>query len=169
MMSAGEIGSEQGAVGIYPDGGRSIWLLGMLATFKAVSEETAGEYSLYELTVPPQLGALPHIHHAETEAFYVLEGRVEFLKGEHTVRAGVGEFVFIPRGVVHGFKNVGQEPARCLGIVTPGGLAEKLLTGLGEQAKAETLPPPPEGPPDVERIVQVVREYGTEMLPPPSH
>ena len=168
MMSAGATGSEQGVVGVYPDGGRSIWLLGMLATFKAVGEETGGEYSLYELTVPPQLGALPHIHHAENEAFYVLEGEVEFLKGEHTVRAGVGEFVFIPRGVVHAFKNVGQEPARCLGIVTPGGLAEKLLTGLGEQAKADTLPPPPEGPPDVERIMAIVSKYDTEMVLPPG-
>ena len=168
MMSAEEIGSEHGAVGVYPDGGRSIWLLGMLVTFKAVSEETGGEYSLYELTVPPQLGALPHIHHAENEAFYVLEGEVEFLKGERTVRAGVGEFVFISRGVVHGFKNVGQEPARCLGIVTPGGLAEKLLTGLGEPAKSETLPPLPEGPPDVERIAAIVSKYDTEMVLPPE-
>ena len=168
MMPAGKTGTEQGAVGVYPDGGRSIWLLGMLVTFKAVGEETGGEYSLYELTVPPQLGALPHIHHAETEAFYVLEGKVEFLKGERTVSARVGEFVFIPRGVVHGFKNVGDEPARCLGIVTPGGLAEKLLTGLGEPAKAETLPPLPEGPPDVERIAQIVSKYDTEMVLPPG-
>jgi mannose-6-phosphate isomerase-like protein (cupin superfamily) len=80
MMPAGETGSEQGALGVYPDGGRSVWLLGMLVTFKAVGEETGGEYSLYELTVPPQLGALPHIHHAENEAFYVLEGEVGFSK-----------------------------------------------------------------------------------------
>ena len=80
MISAGETGSEQGAVGVYPDGGRSIWLLGMLVTFKAVSEETGGEYSLYELTVPPQLGALPHIHHAETEAFYCWRARPSFSK-----------------------------------------------------------------------------------------
>ena len=58
------------------------------------------------------------------------------------------EFVFIPRGVAQGFTNTGQEPARCLGIVTPGVLHEKLLSSLGESAKAETLPPPPEGPPD---------------------
>jgi mannose-6-phosphate isomerase-like protein (cupin superfamily) len=168
MMSAGETQSEGGVVGVYPDGGRSIWLLGMLATFKAVSEETGGEYSLYELTVPPQLGALPHIHHAQTEAFYVLDGEFEFLKGERTVRAKTGEFVFIPRGVVHSFKNVGQEPARFLGIDTPGGLAEKLITGLGEQAKAETLPPLPEGPPDVERIAEIVSKYDTEMVLPPG-
>jgi mannose-6-phosphate isomerase-like protein (cupin superfamily)/predicted enzyme related to lactoylglutathione lyase len=162
----GEAGTERGAVGIYSDGGRSIWLMGMLITFKAVSEETGGEYSLYELTVPPQLGAPPHIHHRETEAYYVLDGEVEFLRGEHTVRARVGEFVFVPRGVVHGFTNVGQEPARFMGIVTPGGLHEKLLSGLGEPAKTGTLPPPPEGPPDVERLVQIASKYDTEILPP---
>ena len=162
----GEAGTERGARGIYFDGGRSIWLMGMLITFKVVSEETGGEYSLYELTVPPQLGAPPHIHHRETEAYYLLDGEVEFLRGEHTVRARAGEFVFVPTGVVHGFTNVGQEPARFMGIVTPGGLHEKLLSGLGEPAKTETLPPPPEGPPDVERLVQIARKYDTEILPP---
>jgi mannose-6-phosphate isomerase-like protein (cupin superfamily) len=157
---------EEGVVGVYPDGGRTIWLLGMLITFKAVSEETGGEYSLYELTVPPQLGAPPDIHHRETEACYALDGEVEFLKGEDTVRAGVGEFVLVPRGEVHAFANAGREPARYLGVVTPGGLHERLLSGLGEQAKAETLPAPPEGPPDVGRLVEKARKYDTEMLPP---
>lgn len=55
---------------------------------------------------------------------------------------------------------MGQKPARCLGIVTPGGLAEKLLMDLGEPAKAETLPPPLEGPSDVERIAQIVLDGG---------
>ncbi len=165
----GEAGTGKDTVGVYPDGGRSIWLLGMLITFRAVSEETGGEYSLYELTLPPQLGAPPHIHHRETEAYYVLDGEVEFLKGERTVRAGVGEFVYVPRGVVHAFTNAGQEPASFLGIVTPGGLHEKLLSSLGEPAKAETLPAPPEGPPDVKRFAAIMRKYDTELLPPPGH
>jgi mannose-6-phosphate isomerase-like protein (cupin superfamily)/catechol 2,3-dioxygenase-like lactoylglutathione lyase family enzyme len=166
-------GGEQGgawtgtdAVGVYADGGRSIWLLGMLITFKAVSEETGGEYSLYELTVPPQLGAPPHIHHRETEAYYVLDGEVEFSKGERTVRAGVGQFVHVPKGMVHAFTNAGQEPARFLGLVTPGGLHEKLLSSLGEQANTETLPAPPEGPPDAEKFAAIMREYDSEVLPP---
>ena len=158
-------GSVTGAVGVYPDGGRSTWLLGMLITFKAVSEETGGEYSLYELTVPPHLGAPSHIHHRETEAYYVLDGEVEFSKGERTVRAGVGQFVHVPRGVVHAFANAGQEPARFLGIVTPGGLHEKLLSSLGEPAKTETLPAPPEGPPDAERFAAIMREHDSEVLP----
>ncbi len=167
-MSTEKTGVEPGAAGVYPDGNRSIWLLGMLITFKAVSEETDEEYSLYEQTVPPQLGAPPHIHHKETEAFYILEGEFEFLKGDHTVRAGVGEFVHVPRGVAHAFTNLGTMPARFLAIVTPGGLHEKLLSELGEPAEVETLPPPPEGPPDVERIIQIAQQYHTEMLPPPG-
>ena len=166
-MSAGEARNEKIAVGVYPDGGRSIWLMGtLLTTFKAVSEETGGEYSLYETTAPPQLGAPPHIHHRETEAYYVLDGEVEFLKGEDTVRAGVGQFVHVPRGVVHAFANAGQEPARFLGVVTPGGLHEKLLSSLGERAKIETLPAPPESPPDAERFTAIMREYDSKVVPP---
>jgi len=133
-------GTGTDAIGVYPGGGRSIWLFGMRITFRALSEETGGEYSLYELTVPPQLGAPPHIHHRETEAYYVLDGEVEFFKGEDTVRAGVGQFVFVPKGMIHTFTNARQEPARFLGIVTPGGLHERLLSSLGEPAKTETLP-----------------------------
>jgi mannose-6-phosphate isomerase-like protein (cupin superfamily) len=166
MTSAGAMGSERGVLGVYPDGDRSIWLLGMLITFKAVSEETGGEYSLYEATVPPQLGAPPHIHHRETEAFYVLDGTFEFVRGESTVRAGAGDFVHVPSGVAHGFTNVGPLRARYLGIVTPGGLHEQLLAALGEPAKAATLPPPPAGLPDVERIAEIARKYDTELLPP---
>jgi hypothetical protein len=64
---------------------------------------------------------------------------------------------------------VGDEPARLLGIVTPGGLHEKMLAEIGEQAKIETLPPPPEGPPDMaemERTMETALKYGTELLPP---
>ena len=155
------------SIGVYPDGGRSIWLLGMLVTFRAVAEETGGEYSLYEETVPPQLGPPPHIHHKESEAFYVMEGEFEFLKGNQTIRRGVGSFVHVPPGVLHAFRNVGDTPARFLAIVTPGGLHEKLLGEIGEPAERESLPPLPEGPPDVERIVRIAQKYATEV-PPPS-
>jgi quercetin dioxygenase-like cupin family protein len=168
MIATGTTGAERGTVGVYPDGGRSIWLIGMLATFKAVSAETGGAYALYEATVPPHLGAPPHIHHRETEAFYVLEGAFEFVQGERTVRASVGDFVHIPMGVVHGFTNVGQGLARFLAIVTPGGLHEQLLAALGEPAQAATLPPPPAAPPDVRRIAEIARTYDTEVLPPPE-
>ena len=44
-----------------------------------------------------------------------------------------------------------------------------MLTEIGEQAKTETLQPPPEGQPDMadmEKIMETARKYGTEPLPP---
>jgi quercetin dioxygenase-like cupin family protein len=155
-----------GTPGVYPDGGRTIWLLGMLIKFKALGEDTGGEYSLYEQTVPPGAGAPPHIHHSETEAFYILQGEFEFLNNDHTVRANTGDFIFVPKGNLHGFRNIGEGIAKFLAITTPGGLHEKLLGEIGEPAKAEALPPPPQGAPDIEQMTQIARKYDTEIPSP---
>ncbi len=151
--------------GVYPDGNRSIWLLGMFVTFRALGEETGGEYSVYEQTVPPGFGPPLHIHHRETEAFLVRQGTFEFQKGKETVRTGQGSFIFVPQGVVHRFTNVGDEPARFLAITTPGGLHEKLLGEIGEPALAEGLPPASIASPDIQRIVSIAKKYETEVLP----
>ena len=68
---------------------------------------------------PPQ-----HIHKAEDEAFYVLEGEIKVLLGERTITATAGSFVVIPRGTVHTFSRVGQESAKVLAIFTPAGMEE---------------------------------------------
>lgn len=53
---------------------------------------------------------------------FVLEGRVEFLLGEETVVAGPGDFVNVPRGLVHRFRNAGTETARLVLTFTPAGI-----------------------------------------------
>lgn len=170
MISTGAKGATKGerGAGVFPDGGRSVWLMGMLMTFKAISEETDGAYSLYVATIPPHIGTPPHIHHRETEAFYMLEGTLEFITGERTVRAVAGDFLHVDKGVVHGYTNVGSATVRYLGIVTPGGLHERLFAALGEEATAETLPPPPAGPPDMQKLIALAATYYTELLPPPA-
>ena len=158
---------EQSVPGVFPDGGRSVWLMGMLCTFKAISGETGGAYSMYVATIPPGAGAPPHIHHRETEAFYMLEGKLDFIAGERAVRATSGDFLHVDKGVLHGYTNPGPEIARYVGIVTPGGLHEQLFAALGEEATSETLPPPPAGPPDMAKVIELASRYDTEVLPPP--
>lgn len=108
-------------------------VVGDTYTFKGTTENTGGAL-LFEACVPPQSGPLPHIHHREDEAFYVLEGDIEVLEGDRTFVAGAGSFVFLPRGVVHGFKNVGAQPARMLIMATPAGL-EKFFEEVGQPAR----------------------------------
>ena len=90
---------------------------------KATMGDTRGAYSLLEVNVrgggPPQ-----HIHHAEEEAFYVLEGEVNIKIGEQTITGTVGSFAVIPRGIVHTFWNVGPNPAKLLVIFSPPGFEQ---------------------------------------------
>ncbi len=113
---------------------------------------------------PAPRGAPPHTHSQEEETLYVLEGEVEFLLGEDTIPAGAGSCVYVPRGALHTFKNVGTSPSRVLFVLNPGGF-EKFFLEAGEPAPKGSSPP--KGEPDVGRIVEIGQKYGLEIPPPP--
>src|SRR6266699_3112856 len=53
--------------------------------------QTRGTVGMAIFEVPPHVPTPPpHLHHAHEEGFYVLEGELEFLAGEETVRASAG-------------------------------------------------------------------------------
>jgi quercetin dioxygenase-like cupin family protein len=116
--------SEKKGVVYVPAGERrSVWATGDTCTFKVVGEDTGGALTLFVDFVPPQGGPPPHIHHREEEAFYLLEGELEFQAEEdRTLTVDAGSFLYIPKGTVHGFKNFGVEDARMLTILTPAGI-----------------------------------------------
>jgi quercetin dioxygenase-like cupin family protein len=62
-------------------------------------------------------GVAPHVHREHADAFYVLEGEMDFHVAGETVRASAGWFVLSPPGVVHGF---GPGTARMLNFHAPG-------------------------------------------------
>jgi len=80
-------------------------------TYKASRKETGGTYALIEATVVGD-GTPPHILRTEEEAIQVLEGSLNILVGEHTVKANAGAFVLVPRGTVHAFSKVGTAQPR---------------------------------------------------------
>jgi quercetin dioxygenase-like cupin family protein len=66
-------------------------------------------------------GVDPHSHDDHVDAFYVLEGEVEFLAGDEPRRGGPGTLFAAPRGVAHGFRNPGPQPIRVLNLHAPHG------------------------------------------------
>jgi hypothetical protein len=62
--------------------GEGIWFLGTLMTVKAGREQTRGGFTLIEQKSPPGFAAPPHVHEAEEEAFYVLEGQLQVTCGD---------------------------------------------------------------------------------------
>src|SRR5215831_14160717 len=101
--------------------GSTTWFAGDTYTIKASRESTNGTFALVEATVPPGGGPIAHVHTRTDEAFFILSGEVEILDGARTFLAVTGDFVFIPRGTRHRFKNTGVHGARILFMFTPGG------------------------------------------------
>ncbi len=82
----------------------------------------APQISVNEVDVGPDFeGPGPHFHKEHVDAFYVLEGTLEFINGDETVRAEAGTAVAVPPSVVHGFTNAGPGRARYLNIHAPDG------------------------------------------------
>ena len=67
---------------------------------------------------PPRYIAPLHVHHADDEAWYVLEGTLRVLVGKDEVEAHAGSGVFVPRGTVHTYWNPGSVPVRYLLTMT---------------------------------------------------
>ena len=82
----------------------------------------ATQISVNEVDVGPDFeGPGPHFHKEHVDAFYILEGTLEFINGDQTVRAEAGTSVAVPPGIVHGFTNAGPGRARYLNIHAPDG------------------------------------------------
>jgi quercetin dioxygenase-like cupin family protein len=86
------------------------------------------ELEVIELAFGPGFDGVPlHVHADHVDAFYVLEGEVEFDQDGATRRAGPGSFFAAPRGVAHGFRVVGPGEVRLLNVHAPDtGFAERL-------------------------------------------
>ncbi|PJF42905.1 MAG: cupin domain-containing protein [Phototrophicales bacterium] len=147
--------------------GRALWHLGALLNFKALGEETNGQFWALVGLADNNMAIPLHAHSHEEEIWYVLEGEIHFTVGEETIVGKAGTFAYIPRNVPHTF-NVVSDTARWFGIGIPAGL-DQWFFETGEPANALTLPPPSIIPPNVEEIVASLKAYGTETLgPPPS-
>ncbi len=101
-----------------PGEGRAIDMGGFSMILKADARDTGGSFSLLEAAEPPGFGPPMHIHDDAGEAFYVLEGEYRVFLDEREYLCPAGSFVFIPAGLVHGFR-VGNQPSRKLNIYSP--------------------------------------------------
>ena len=143
--------------------GRAFWGPGDHYTFLVTGEESGGAYFAMEALVPPGGGPPPHIHRNEDETFYVVEGEVDFLLGDETLTAGVGDFVNVPRGSVHRFHNSGTATMRMILTFTPSGI-EKFFEETLERALDPTQPARDNVDEVAARYVAAAPRYGLEFV-----
>lgn len=142
-------------------------VFGLLVSFRVLPEEVDGKFALMEAVVPPGLGAPPNAHAGETETFRVLEGEFMFMIDGQPVAARTGDTLVVPDGAPHAFRCTGAEPGRLLILNAPGRMHVDFFSGIGRPlADDSRLPAPPDGPPDMAKVMQVAQATGLMLLAP---
>lgn len=115
-------------------------------------------FSVIEYEGAPGVPGPPrHLHREFEEAWYILEGEVEFTAGSAVSIVRPGAYVHVPRGVPHTFRVTSTAPARWIGIFSPGRYV-RLLEELGPLL-------PDRGPPDMAAIERLFARYDTALVP----
>ena len=135
-----------------PGEGRGFWTGLSRAAVKV--ESGAADFSVFVSSPPPGApGPAPHLHRSYDEAWFIIEGVVEFLLDGQREQQGAGGFVFVPRGVAHSFANPGPAQARMLVIGSR--FAQVMVEEVGRLAEAGRLNP--------DTITEVYRRHDSTL------
>lgn len=101
------------------------------------------------------MGPPPHKHDWD-EAYYVLDGEVDFEIDGQLVKSGKGDFNYMPRNTVHAFKGASPAPARVLIFAAPAHASE-----FFEEVNSEvrTLPD------DLAKVPGIGQRHGIHFMP----
>ncbi|MBC8065178.1 MAG: cupin domain-containing protein [Chlorobia bacterium] len=132
--------------------GETLSVLGSKVTIKLEGSDTQKMFSIFEIEDPAGMTGPLHIHHADSEAFYVLEGAYEFQMGDRVERAAAGSFVYIPKGLPRRRRNYAQTTGRVLAVTATSGHEHFYR----EIAAMKSFDPA--------RLEVVGRRYGIEMV-----
>lgn len=102
-----------------------------LVTIHVASEDTDDDVLVIEVDVAPGGGPPPLHTHPAAEFFYTLEGTLTYFGEENVTTGGPGTTAFIPGGVPHTYRNLTDEPARYIALLTPGRQMQEFLVEAG--------------------------------------
>jgi mannose-6-phosphate isomerase-like protein (cupin superfamily) len=104
--------------------------------YLATGATTDGELGLYRVDLAPRTpGPTTHFHKTIAESFFVLSGVVQLFDGLRWTRARPGDFLYVPTGGLHAFKNESDEPSSMLVLFTPGAPREEYFEKVAEMAR----------------------------------
>lgn len=159
--------AKRSVITLGPHEGQSLSVAGGNYRILVSGKQTGGEFATIEMLVPPGGGPGPHAHPDFQESFYVIEGEVEVQSEEGIYTATQGAYIVIPKGgIVHGFRNKSDKPAKLLCVVVPSGLEEMFLELGVPVAAGEFLPPPVMDDAMKKKVGDLLKKYGQQMYPP---
>lgn len=105
--------------------------------YLASTTTTRGEFGLYRVEMSARAGGpKTHFHKRISESFFILSGTVRLFNGDTWIEAEQGDFLHVPQGGLHAFRNDSDAPADMLLLFTPGAPREEYFEGVSKLAHA---------------------------------
>jgi mannose-6-phosphate isomerase-like protein (cupin superfamily) len=103
------------------------------ASYLATGASTNGQFGLYRWEMGPEpSGPDAHFHRTISESFFILAGTVRLFDGDRWLDATAGDFLYVPEGGIHAFRNESGAPASMLLLFAPGAPREGYFELLAE-------------------------------------
>jgi len=142
---------------VAPEKGRVLEAFGEEITILLSGEQTGGRQTMWLETTPPEGGPPLHFHINDDETFHVLSKAGSLSsRTPNGRRLAPGGSAFVPRGELHTFKNVGDQPSRMLLSTAPAGFEVFFSRCVEEWARP--------GGPEMGRIFAIAAEHGIHFV-----
>lgn len=136
-----------------PESSQESIKVGQLSIRYLIDGSAVGGMGVFEMSVPPNSNVPPpHSHTGNDEFVYALEGTLRYSVDDTVRDLRPGDWMFTPRGSVHGFSNPHSETARSSIVLTPD-IGAQFFRDVGAVVNIG-------GPPDRERLLEVMSKYG---------
>lgn len=137
--------------------GQTLQVLSDRVCIKLKSAASPNRMAAMTVDVPPGGGVPPHTHTKEQESYFMLEGTMVMQLGSQELTIEPGDFVHVPAGTVHGYKNDSDRCVRFLAW-SIGGAIDEFFTEMAE--KVRVLPD------DLPKMPAILEKYGIQMVEP---
>ena len=140
---------------------RSLWVIGHRVTLLPVG----GRVAALEVVTPAGVpGPPPHHHEDADEFFYVTSGRLGVLCDGTWTSLGAGDYLNVPQGVVHSFRNDGPDELKVITGFEPQGFERFFVeygvdvqeAGAFETSVSEEM---------IARVIEGCAQFGMVLAP----
>jgi len=149
------------------DSEKYFWYLSSLATIRVSAQSGADQLSVIEQRAPQGASPLLHLHRAQDEIFYVLEGEFRLRVGDQEKRLKAGDIVLVPKGTPHTFRVESPEEGHWL-TITMGTDYENIVRALARPAERLDVPPSGEdqSPENMLNLTLTADQFGIDLVGP---
>ena len=126
--------------------GEAFQVMQDVVTVHATAEQTDDGFLAFHAEVGPGGGPPPLHTHEAAEFFWTLKGKLSYFRQQEDgeiveITGGPGTHAFIPSNVPHTYRNLSDEPAAYLGILSPGRSMQEFLLEVARDVGREPLSP----------------------------